>query len=293
MKAFLGYPKLSKKGDSLVEVKLDALSGALQGAGLVRPPGYSSGPEVLLLALGNRAVGPTGLERFAADVLETALFGRGVQAQDADDEIVKLEHPITAKSEEGTVAQAVAGGWTALATGGVADVARYEVQSNSWRGRARYSLSLYGVDATTAPARVDADGEALNVSSFSAVSDAIEAAAQEAATRMEKAMARRHVGRATVGVLVSGYKDPAFLNRVVGDLRGMEGIEGASLISWHGDDEMAVIHAFATTLKADQIAAKLMNSDPKLRITAVENDDARITLVGPQIPDSEDMGQEE
>jgi len=206
---------------------------------------------------------------------------------------VKLQHPITAKTEAGTVEQAAAGGWSALAVGTVANVARREVQSNSWRGRARYSLGLYGADASTMPARFDADGEALNVSSASAVLDAIEAAAQEAATRVDKAMARRHVGRTTIGVLVSGYKDPAFLNLFVVDLRLIESVEGAALISWQGLDEMALMHAYSGTLTADALAAKLINSDPTLRITAVETEDGRITIAGPQTPASEDRGQEE
>ena len=293
MKTFIGYQKLSKTGSSLVEIKVNELSAALQSAGLIRPPGYSSGPEVLLLALGNRAVGPTSTERFAADVLETALFGRGIQAQDADDDILKLRHPITAKTEAETVAQASAGGWAGLATGGVADVARREAQSNSWRGRARYSLSLYGVDRSSVPVRVEADGEALNVSSFSAVADAIEAAAQAAAQRVEGVLARKHVGRATIGVLISGYKDPIFLNRVIADLRRTEGIEGAALISWRGLDEMALIHAYATTLTAESLATKLINAYPELRITAVETEDGRLTISGPEIPASADTGQEE
>lgn len=292
MKTFIGYEKLSKTGRSLVEIKVDPLSAALQGAGVIRPLGYTSGPEVLLLALGNRAVGPTPTEHFSADALETALFGRGIQAQDADDDIVKLQRPITAKTEAETVSQAAAAGWGGLVTGGVAEVARRETQSKAWRGRARYSLSLYGVDRSTSPARFDADGEALNVSSFSAVADAIEAAAQDAAVRVEGLMARKHVGRATIGVLVSGYKDPVFLKQLIDELRGVEGVEGAALISWH-DDNLALIHAYATTLTADGLAAKLINAYPELRIMAIETEDHRITIAGPEIPASEDTGQEE
>jgi hypothetical protein len=292
MKAFVGYQKLSKRGDSLVEVKIDALSAALQRAGLIRPPGYSSGPETLLLALGDRSVGPTSTERFAAGALETALFGRGVQARDADDELLKMERPMTAKTEAGTVAQAAASGWTGLVVGKVSDTARYEAQSNSWRGRARYELSLYGVDRSTTPARLDADAEALNVSSFSAVSDAVEAAAQEAALRAEGLLARKRVGRATIGVMVSGYKDPVFLSRVVDDLRRIEGVEGASLIAWQ-EERMALIHAYATTLTAEGLAAKLINASPALRVTAVESEDGRITIAGPEIPASADLGQDQ
>lgn len=293
IRAFIGGQKLSKTGPSLVEVKVNALSAALQNAGLVRPPGYSSGPEVMLLALGNRAVGPTSTEHFAADALEVALFARGVQAQDADDDLLKLEHPITAKSEEATVAQAAAGGWAWLATGGVADTARHDVPSGSWRARARYTLSLYGVDRSTTPAAVSADGEALDVSSFSAVARAIEASAQEAALRMEGLMARKRAGRATIGILVSGYTDPAFLRRLIGVLRGVDGVEGAALVSWRDLDEMALVHAYAGALTADALAAKLINADPALRVTAVETEDGRLTIAGPPVSATDDAGQEQ
>ena len=197
-----------------------------------------------------------------------------------------------AKTEAATVSQAASGGWAGLIAGGVSDVVRHEVQSDSWRGRARYTLSLYGVDRSTAPERFDADGEALNVSSGSAVADAVSAAAQVAALRVEGLMSHKHGGRATIGVLVSGYKDPVFLNRVIAGLRQTEEVVGAALISWHGLDEMALIHAYAGTLTADALAAKLINADPKLRITAVETEDQRLTIGGPDIPESEDAGQE-
>lgn len=292
LKSLIGSLKVSKTG-ATAEVKVDALSVALQRAGLVRPPGYFIGPEVILLALGDRAVGPTGTEHFAADALETALFGRGLQAQDADDDLLKLKHPITAKTEAGVVAQAAEGGWAGVVTGGVAEVARREVQSNSWRGRARYSIALYGLSGSTEPARLEGDGDALSVSSFSAVTDAIEAAAQDAAMRVEKVAARRHEGRETIGILVSGWKNAAFLKRLVGDLRRTEGVDGAALVAWRELDDMALLHAYAGSLTADALAAKLITLDPSLRITAVETEDQRLTVEGPQVPASEDRGGEE
>jgi hypothetical protein len=293
MRPFVGYEKLSKKGASLVEVRIDRVSAALQRAGLIRPPGYASGPELVLLAFGDRAVGPSPVERFAADSFETALFGHGVQAQDADDQLVKLAHPITAKTEKDTVAQAGADGWSWLATGGVAGVARKEPQSHSWRGRARYSLALYDVYGATAPTRFDSDGEALDVSSAAAVTQAMEQAAQDAAVRVDGLMRSRHVGRTTLAVVASGWKDPAFLIHIVDELRGTEGIEGAALISWNGFDDMPLIHVYAGMLTADALAAKLINRDPELRITAVESEDKRLTIGGPLIPASEDNGQEQ
>jgi hypothetical protein len=291
-KRFVGYEKLSRKGDSLVEVLVEQVSADLQRAGLIRPPGYAAGEEPVLIAMGDRSVGPTSAERYAADAFEGALFGRGLQAQDADDQLVKLAHPITAKTEKDTVAQAAAAGWGWLVTGSVSAVARHDVPSDSWRGRARYSLALYGVAGATEPARFDADGEALDVSSAAAITQSVEQAAQAAAVRVGTTMERKRVGRATIAVLVSGWKDPAFLREVVDELRRTDGIVGASLISWHGLDDMALIHAYATTLTADGLAAKLINRAPKLRVTAVESEDSRLTIAGPQIPESQDRGQE-
>ncbi|MFI5363118.1 MAG: hypothetical protein ACHQ49_14210 [Elusimicrobiota bacterium] len=290
-KAFIGRQTPPKTGDGVVEVRVDALSAALQRAGLIRPSGYVSGPDVVLLALGDRSVGRSQVERFAADALETALFGRGIQAQDADDEVVRLNHPLTAKTESETVKQAAAGGWSELVTGTLAGRARHEVQSDSWRGHAKYSLALYAVDGSSTPALFDAEGEALDVSSASAISAAIEAAAQDAARRAEGLLARKRAGRATISVVVTGWADVPTLRRVLGDLRGTEGVDGAALISWRGYDDMPVIHAYATTLTAEGLAAKLINADPKLRVTAVESEDARIAVEGSEIPASEDMGQ--
>jgi hypothetical protein len=289
LKTFIGREKLSKNGDGVVEVKVDPLSAALQKAGLVRPPGYSSGAEVILLAFGDRAVGPTPTERFAADAFEVALFGRGLQAVDADDQLLKLERPITAKTEKATIEQAAAGGWAWLAAGRVANVARREPQSAAYRGRARLSVTLFSLGASTETASFDAEGEALDVSSTSVVAHAIEQAAQEAALRVENVMTRKRAGHATFAVLVSGYKDPALLRRVLRDLRRAPGVEGAALVSWHGLDEMALLHAYAAGITVDVLAAKLLNGDPALRITAIETEDGRITVAGDN-PESEDKG---
>lgn len=298
LKPFIGREKLSKNGDGVVEVKIDPLSNVLQKAGLTHPPGYSSGLEVVLLAFGDRAVGPTALERFVADAFAVALFGRGIRAVDADDQLLKLDHPITAKTESATVEQAAANGWPWLATGRIVNVVRAEPSSSgresaSYRGRARLSLSLYGMTASTEPARLDADGEALDTSTSAAATEAMEAAAQEAALRVENLMTRKRAGHAQLEVVVSGFKDPALLRRVLGDLRRVPGIEGASLVSWHGEDEMALMHAYALGVTVDVLAAKLINSDPSLRIMAIETDDGRITIEGSAIPLSEDNGQGE
>lgn len=289
---FIGSEKIPKKGDGVVEVLVDPLSTALQKAGLIRPPGYASGPEVVLIALGDRATGPLPTERLAAEAFETALFGRGFQAQDADDTLARLKHPLKAKNEADAVAEAAAGGWPWLAAGRLTAEAAREPRADAWRAKARLSISLYGLSAPgAAPERFDADGQALDVSSFSAVSHALEQAAQEAAARVDGALSRRRAGRATLGVLISGYKQPELIRRVVDDLRRVPGVEGAALATWHGPDEMALIHVFAAGLRADALAARLLHDDASLRVDAIETQDGRVTVEGPEVPESEDRGK--
>ncbi|MDE2141245.1 MAG: hypothetical protein KGJ84_02385 [Elusimicrobia bacterium] len=287
---FIGRSRLPKKGACVVEVRLDRLSAALQRAGLVRPPGYAYGPELLLIAFGDRKTGPDGTERFAADVFETALFGRGIQAKDADDDLIKLKHPLKAKTEEGAAVEALSEGWSWMTAGRVAVSAAQEPQTALWRGRARLSVALYGVAGSTAPTRLDADGEAVDVSSNPAVARAIEDAAQQAAQLVDADMARRHAGRAIVAVFVSGYKDPAYLSRVLRDLRGVPGVEGAALVGWRDLDDMALVHAYVDGLHADLLTARLLRGDASLRVGSVESEDGRIQLDGPEASAAQDRG---
>ena len=228
--AFIGQSRLPKKGAAVVEVRLNDLSAALQKAGLVRPPGYDLGAELLLIAFGDRATGPDMTERFAADAFETALFGRGIQAKDADDDLLKVKHPLKAKTEEGVAAEALSGGWAWMTAGRVTVSASQEPQTALWRGRARLAVALYGVAGSTAPTRIEADGEAVDVSSASCVAHAIEAAAQDAAVRVEKEMSRKRAGRALIAVFLSGYKEMGYISRVIRDLRRVPGVEGAALV---------------------------------------------------------------
>lgn len=288
--AFTGKERLPKKGDGAVEVRVDPLAAALDKAGLIRPTGYPSGPDLILIAFGDRASAPGALDRLAAEDFETALFGRGLQAQDADDPLVQLKNPLKAKTEEALVAEAAAGGWPRLATGRVEGTAAPEPTASAWRAKAKLTIALYA--GTSAPERVVADGEALDVSSFSAISHALDQAAQAAAARVDRAIVRSRGGRATLAVLVSGYKDPTLLRRVIDDLRRAMGVQAAALVSWHGLDDMAVIRVYASDLRADVLAARLLHGDTTLRLDAIETEDGRLTVAGPEVPESADRGRE-
>ncbi len=280
---FVGAESFPKKGDGVVEVRVDILALALRKAGLVVPAGFDIAPENVLIAFGDRGVGPNPGERLAAQALETALFGRGVVAQDADDELRKLAKPLTAKNEAETVAQAIARGVPWLAMGRASASVGPELASSAWRAKAELRLSVYALGVSTLAVPWAGSADVVDVSSYAAVTRALEAVAQDAAARLDAFIQRQRGNRATLGVLVSGRKDPAFLIRLLESLRRTPGVAGASLALWRSLDDMAMIHVYAQSIKIDELAARLLRQDPSLRIESVETGDNRLTVSGPEI----------
>ena len=70
----------------------------------------------------------------------------------------------------------------------------------------------------------------------------------------------------------------------------MAGVEGASLTAWSSYEGMPLIHAYAAGLRVDELAARLLRLDPALRVDAIETEDGRLTLEGPEVPENEDRG---
>ena len=255
------------------------------------PPGFESGPENILIAFGDRTSGPNPLDRVAASSFETALFGRGRQAQDADDELLRLKKPLTAKTAAGAAAQAAAFGWAWLISGNASTSCGLEPLSNAWRATAKLELSTYEVGVSTTPMRWEVSGQSVDVSSVAAVARALEIASQEAAMRFDGEINRRRGGRATLAVLVSGRKELGYLLRVVKGLRRSRGIVAAALVMWNELKDMALLQAYAEGTKVDELAARLLQRDSSLRIDAVETEDGRLTLQGPQTSLSDDRGE--
>ena len=63
------------------------------------------------------------------------------------------------------------------------------------------------------------------------------------------------------------------------------------MVAWDADDGAPLIHAYAEGLGADVLAGKLIHDDASLRIVGIETEDRRLTIDGPEIPESEDRGQ--
>ncbi len=289
---YVGRERLPKRGPGVVEIRVDQLSAALRKTGAVVPPGYETGAEFLLIAFGDRAVGPDREEQFAADAFETALFGRGIQAKDADDKITPIDPPLKGRTEAEAVASASRGAWSWLAGGRVETYAQREPVTGGWKGGARLHLSLYTLGASTEPAVVETASDAIDVSSGAAVARSLEQAAQEAAARVDGKINASRGGRTTLAILVAGRKDPVFLRKIVAELRRSPGIVGAALVSWSTADSMPLIHAYSTGPKVDILAAQLLHADPSLHIDGIETEDGRLTIEGPEVPLSEDRGEE-
>ncbi len=287
---YIGRERLPKTGDGAVEVRIDALSAALRKTGAVVPPGYETGSEFVLIAFGDRAHGPTAQEQFAADAFEVALFGRGIQAKDADDRLSPIKPPLQGRTEAEAAASAAHGAWGWMTGGRVETFARREPATGGWKAGARLRVNLYELGVSTEPVGVRAESDAIDVSSGSAVTRAMEQAAQEAAVRVDARIAAAHGGRKTLAVLISARRDPAFLRRLVADLRRVPGVAGAALVSWSTSDSMPLIHVYSTRIKVDDLAAQLLRSDPSLRVDGIESEDGRLTIQGPEISESEDRG---
>ena len=287
---FIGQESFPKKGDGVVEIRVDPLSIALRKAGLVIPEGFDRGTESVLIAFGDREIGPNPGERVAADAFETALFGRGVEAKNADDGLRRLPHPLTAKTDADTVAQAAQFGVPLLVMGRTIVAAGPEPAASAWRAKAELKISLYELTVSTRPTAWDVSSEAVDVSSQAAAVRALEQSAQEGAARLDGWLKRQRGRQVTLGVLISGRKDPAYLLRLMRSLRRTPGVIAASLVLWRSLDDMALIHAYAVGLNVDELAARLLREDPSLRLESVETEDHRLTLSGPENSTSDDRG---
>jgi hypothetical protein len=288
---FVGLERRLKTDGRLVEIRMDRLSEALRRTGAVVPAGYESDSQIVLIAFGDRSAELRPEERLAADAFEVAMFGRGQQAKDVDDQLIKLKNPIHAKSEEEMISQARQKGWGWLITGQVTTSARREARAGIWRATAQMTCSFYALTRSTQVTVIKTDASSVDVSSSSALTRAIEQSAEESAIRVDQLLTREREGRATLSVLMTGRKDLDYIRQVVDSLRRVPGVAGASLLTWKGADDLLTLNVYVDHLTADVLGARLLQQDPSLRVDAIETQDGRLTLQGPDIPANEDRGQ--
>lgn len=263
-----------KKGKGVLEVRFAKLASALDKEKLLRPAGYASKEPVVMLLVAepdgilDLGVGP------GADSLRRHLNAYGFSAVDGRDGL----NGFTWKNGTADVLTAAArkagADWLLVAAANVS--AAEEPSSKMWQGKAVLVADAYRTDSAKPVDQVRAETTVLDVSSSAARGKAIEAAGEEAAGKAAGVVQKALGGRSEAAVFIQGG-DLADLRRVMGSLRAVEGVAGAYLASWRGEDG-AVARAFLSGIRTDGLAARLMRREPLLILQSVEPDDGRLSV---------------
>ena len=272
-----------KKGKGVVEVKFAKLILALDKEGLLRPAGFTSNePHILLLVsepavLLDLGVGP------AADALRRGLSAYGMTGIDGRDEL----NEFLAKGKDPAALAAGAArlgaDWMLVAAASV--TTEFDKPTGTWRGRASLVADQYEVKSATPVAQSRSDSSVVDVSSAAARGKALERVGEETASKVAAEIGRSLGGRSEGAVMVSGCSDPGRLKSLLAAVRGVEGVAGAYLGIWRGEDETAVLRVFMTGLKIDGLAARLLRRDPSLALLSVEPEAGRLAV---ELPGRED-----
>ncbi|MEK7384688.1 MAG: hypothetical protein AAB262_15575 [Elusimicrobiota bacterium] len=271
---FTGRERLVVRGEPIVEVRLDALAAGLEGAALLRPAGFATGSSKVLLAL-SESDGGYGIGT-AADSLRRALVTRGVAAADARDPL--NAKPFKAKTASEAVAEAAAGGVDWLLLGRTFTTVEPDAQAGAWRATARLEAELHATSGPSQPAAISSQASAVDVSSASALGQALEQAGAEAAASLAARLEKGRAGRGEFTVLSLPPRNAAKVRSLVAALRLIEGVESASLGAWRGPEDAASVRVFAVGLSVEELAARLLRQDPSLRLVGVEPEARQIMI---------------
>ncbi len=265
-----------KKGKGMVEVSFAKFLLALDKEGLLRPEGFASrAPRVLLLVsepavLLDLGVGP------AADALRRGLSAYGMTAVDGRDEL----NDFLAKGKDPAALAAGAArlgaDWMLVAAASAG--AELDPVTGTWRGSASLVADQYEVKNAAPVGQIQSDAAVLDVSSAAARGKALDQAGEAAASKVAASIAHRRSGRSEGAVFVVGGSDLGRLKSLLAAVRGVEGVTGAYLGAWRGEEETAILRVFMTGLKVDGLAARLLRRDPSLTLLSVESEDGRLAV---------------
>lgn len=265
-----------KKGKGVVEVRFAKLAAALEKEKLLRPAGYASKEPVLMLLVSepdgvlDLGIGP------AADSLRRHLNAYGFSAVDGRDGLNGLKWK-NGTAEELTAAARKAGAdWLLVAAASVS--AAEEPSSRMWQGKAVLVADAYRTDTGKPVDQVRAEATVLDVSSAAARGKALETAGEEAAGKAAGVVQKSLGGRSEAAVFIMGGPNLADLRRIVGSLRAVEGVAGAYLAAWQGEDGASVARVFLEGIRTDGLAARLLRREPMLILQSVEPDDGRLAV---------------
>ena len=105
---------------------------------------------------------------------------------------------------------------------------------------------------------------------------ALDNAGEETASKVAAAIKLARGGRSEGAILVVGGSDLGRLKGLLASVRSVEGVAGAYLGDWRGEDETVILRVCMTGLKIDGLAARLLRRDPSLTLLSVEAEDGRL-----------------
>ncbi len=265
-----------KKGRGVIEVRFTQFLLALDKEGLLRPEGFTSqAPRVLLLVSEPSVVLDLGVGP-AADALRRGLSAYGLTAVDGRDEL----NDFLAKGKDPAALAAGAArlgaDWMLIAAASAG--AELDLVTGTWRGRASLVADQYEVKNAVPVGQIQSDAAVLDVSSAAARGKALDQAGEEAASKVAAMITRRRSGRSEGAVFVVGGSDLSRLKALLAAVRGVEGVAGAYLGVWRGEEETVILRVFMTGLKIDGLAARLLRRDPSLTLLSVEAEDGRLAV---------------
>lgn len=270
-----------KAGKGVVEVRFAKVLAALDKAGLLRPAGFAARePRVLLLVSEPQGILDLGVGP-SADAIRRDLSARGMSGVDGRD---GLNEFLAKGREPAALARGAArlgADWMLLAAASAS--ADYDAPSGSWRGRANLIGDVYKVSESTPVAQVQSDASTLDVSSSSARGKALEQAGESLSAKLAGVINRSQGGRSEGAVFVVGGGDVSRLKGLIAAVRASEGVAGAYLGVWRGDDEAVILRVFLNAgMKIDGLAARLLRRDSSLTLLSVEPDDGRLSVELPE-----------
>jgi hypothetical protein len=265
-----------KKGKGVVELRFGRILSALDREGLLRPAGFPSRePRVLLLVSEPQGILDLGVGP-AADALRRGLSSYGVTAIDGRDHL----NNFLAKGQDPAALAAGAArlgaDWLVVAAASAS--AELDPVTGTWRGRATLIADQYEVAGASPVGQTQSDASVLDTSSAAARGRALDQTGEDAAAKVAAEIGRRREGRSEGAVFVIGGSGLDSLKGLLTAVRRVEGVEGAYLGIWRGDERSVVLRVFLSGIKVDGLAARLLRGYPSLTLMGVENETGRLAL---------------
>lgn len=265
-----------KKGSGFVELRFAKMMLALDKEGLLRPAGFPSRePRVLLLVSEPQGIMDLGVGP-AADAMRRGLSAYGMTAIDGRD---SLNEFLAKGKDPAALAKGAArlgAEWMVVAAASAS--AEFDPATRTWRGRATLVADQYEVQGAAPVGQTQSEASVLDTSSAAARGKALDEAGEDAAAKVAAEIGRSRSGRSEGAVFVAGGSGLDSLKGLLSAVRGVEGVEGAHLGIWRGEETGVVLRVFLSGLKIDGLAARLLRRYPSLTLLSVEPEAGRLAV---------------